>query len=464
MKTTGSWRRGNPLVRIASTLGIASAMLLAIAGPARAIQPMEGDTFPEHQVVSHTVGHLSGMLAGPFDGPCSVPQESTPISDAESGHPGIRSYTRDQRGTYFSLKLLGKQGEVSPIYSCRPGFYNGRSNSDAQPIYAVEKGKATAVYDHSFDRQSCCGTSIGYYQTEADTAASFDDSELVHFTIVAAEPAKRFTDAEKASFSRKSGVLGVDAGASGAVALACGLTPEPAVSKVCALVAALEGIGSGIAGGVYSILAADPIDRGYKTVAKPKRLSPPSYGGDGLPADVATALDRWQADIAKETSIGDALDTAINRSQGARVAHDRASEGRQMTAARAAARMLATVIASEETDRTAVAAALRAAGIPDVSATAAQAEEAQHNNFTPQGPSDMSTNPGPGISADVNGRLRALAPSQRLLTRAKSVLSVGPLPAGTSSLYGLLGSAPNDVDRSARGALGSFAARKPRLG
>lgn len=426
---------------------LAIGFLVLVLPPVAAadFMPAEGDVYPLHEVHSSVVGHLSGMLAGPFTGPCAEPAAAPPVPRNPDGNfvQGFQfvyvGVTQDTLFQGYPTTLAGAPGSVSPGYAhCRPGFNNG-SNLDLQPIYASQTGTSIATYRMRREQNRCCGVSVGYYTTDEDTAASFEDVRSARFTIVDAPPAKRFTDDEKTAFSKKSTDLNLEAGAAGALAASCGFFPEPGPSKLCALLGAVDTAFDAAASYYYSRLAADPIDRRYKVVAAPAKLSLPSAAAAGVPAGAVAAVDRLQSILARSSGLGDALDTAINRSQGAHVAHNRAAEKRQLAAARGYATKLAALLGQEQSARAAVAQAAKAAGLTDVTATPEMAVQAQHDNFVPNAArGDSSDNPGKGPTPQLRGLLNALSPSKAILINATSRMVSVPLPKAPVTFYGML--------------------------
>lgn len=438
---------------------LALLAMLALPTASQAVFPHDGETFPLKEVHSRVVGHLSGMLAGPFDGPCKA-ADPRPVSDPNADYDPRFHYTEDRIETDFSILLSGDGATVSPEYGCRPGFYNG-SSKNPQPIYAFEAGKYIASTYHFHNVTSCCSDipKVADNQTAEEKAESYTDLVDTHFTVVNAEPAKRFTDAEKQAFSKKSAELNIEAGTAGGVVAVCAVSPDP-FTKACALLGGIEIAILGIGSGYYSGLAADPVDKNYRKVAKPVKLSLPSASSTGLPAAIVTAIDRLAADAAKEAGLGPAIDTAINRSQGA-YGNDPAAEKKQLDAARGYARQLADLLDRADADKAKVVAAFRAAGYPDITATPDDARRAQHDNFVPGDDTGTSDNPGPGPSAEQRGILNALSSTPAILRQATSVMVAGQLPTAPATLYGIL--APSKTTPAAKKALRSFAKRPPKL-
>ena len=147
----------------------------------------------------------------------------------------------------------------------------------------------------------------------------------------------RFTQEQKEEFANTAANLNIGAAAGATVAAACLLAPDPSVSKACAIAA---GLTSGIAwllSAIYGRLALDPSDPNFTEIAvpvTPTLSQQPITAGDGVTQQEADALNALFANLEQTIGLGRALQTSIDRAQGARDAGDAFWEGQQLAAAK----------------------------------------------------------------------------------------------------------------------------------
>lgn len=447
--------------RLRALSATAVATLVSCGVASAAIIPGEGDRIPLQKFPPLHRGEPKRMLAGPFTGPCELHETGPVPSEANKGHEVGKHYTVFKQANFSGVV----SGSVLPDHACVAGLYGGGRKADE--IYGDDPGDAQMTVISALEVHTCCGVSTGYYDKDEDILRSFQDTYTVHFKIIGSEPEKRFTDEEKKAFSQKSAALNVDGGAAAGVGVACLFTPEPAFSKACAVVAGLEAAALAVGSGAYGYLAADPVDRNFRIVPKPVRLSPPSAAGlDGISPGLASALDALQKNVVTEAANSQALITAINRSQGAHVARRPADEARQLTAAKTYARTVAAALDARAGLQAAVRDALVADGAPEVPVTGVDVAEAAHDARAALR-SDPFSSIGAGadgVAPILNGYLRAFSPDAATLARATARLQDPAVLAQDTSLAALLTDpAGAAADRAGARALRSFAARRPVL-
>lgn len=401
-----------------------------------AITPAEGDEIPAHEIHSKHVGGISGTVAGPFDGPCQrlLPPMPPVADDIPSGGAAMWTWTGDAYMTDY-----GTWGSVLPRepLNCRPGYYAGNDDY-IHPIY-IPPGSYTVQYVHSHTVSICCDLPPSYYETDATRAETYLDLETVHFNVVAPPPKKRYTDKQKADFTRKSAVLAGDGAAAAAVAAVSVEFPPLAIA------AGLLSAGTAGLSAVYSYLAADPASGNYRKAPSVRKVKPPTIAGGGISAPVAKALTALARNYAQEQALGDAHLDAINRSQAAAKAHKPGYEKLQLRAAAVTAGKLASVVAAAPGLRTKLVSALKAAGLPDVPVNGSDVLKTQHEIFAERAP------------ASVTGALNMLGLSTARRTNILSRLQHTPAPA-PPSLYELLSDpARARADKKVAADLRSFA-------
>lgn len=438
MLTRGGWSLGTAagLSRTASVVLAGVACLLLLAGTAGAdIIPADGDVIPAHEVHGKHLGQLSGLVAGPFGGQCHAAAPEPPLTDAPSDYQGggriyYFTYTGDAEYTEYE-DFLGGGTEANvqpggfPPHNCRAGVFDGDGNWLNQ-IYEGP-GPQTATFTHYRNVYDCCSYyPKSSYQTATEQAETYIDTELVHFTVVAPPPKKRFTDDEKAFFAKQAALDGGVTAALGGVAVGCALT---GVGLPCTLVTGAAATVTGISSAVFGFLAADPVISGYRHVPVAHIVYPAAvHAGSGVSAGLASSLTALQRNAAQQIADGDALKDAIGRSQGAAQAHQARFERLQLRAAARFARGLAAALRSAAGLRARVVQAMGASAVPDVPVTADDLAAAQHEIYLKTPPAQITS----GLSAfAVSGAQR-----RNILSR----IEVAPPAAGVSSLDQLLGS------------------------
>lgn len=175
----------------------------------------------------------------------------------------------------------------------------------------------------------------------------------------------RFTQEQKESFAKTAADLNIGAAVGATVAAACLLAPDPSVSKACAIAAGLTSGIAWILSGIYGRLALDPSDPNFTEIAvpvTPTLSQQPITAGDGVTQQEADALNALFTNLEQTIGLGRALQTSIDRAQGAREAGDAFWEGQQLAAAKNFAGQIAN-LSDQQADLFAnVATALGAAG------------------------------------------------------------------------------------------------------
>jgi len=147
----------------------------------------------------------------------------------------------------------------------------------------------------------------------------------------------RFTQQQKEDFARTAADLNIGAGGFATVAAACLLAPDPSVSKACAIAAGLTSGLSWLLSAIYGRLALDPSDPNFTVIAvpvTPTLSQQPITAGDGITQQEADALNALFTNLEQTIGLGRALQTSIDRAQGARDANDAFWESQQLAAAK----------------------------------------------------------------------------------------------------------------------------------
>jgi hypothetical protein len=117
-----------------------------------------------------------------------------------------------------------------------------------------------------------------------------------------------------------------------------------------------------------SDLAFDPPDPNFSVIAEPNPPTPPTITPEeGIAEPMAAALNAMLTNQADGIGLASALDTTLNRAQGATAAGDLAARARQLEAARRYAQSLTTVLAQAASLRSEAADRVRESEIGDFS-------------------------------------------------------------------------------------------------
>ncbi len=169
-------------------------------------------------------------------------------------------------------------------------------------------------------------TGTGPFNVRFTTSASFKPTFREQFKAVLLELTN--TTAAVAAY------------ASAAFTDACPLAPAACAAAAAAI--ATEAIADAVE---WFAEAVDPADRDFNTVVRPPHVTLPRVpaAGGPLPVGVAHALNAFTATAERQQSLEQALDTTLNRLQGAHLARAHRFEALQLHAARRFARRLSMV-------------------------------------------------------------------------------------------------------------------------
>lgn len=158
----------------------------------------------------------------------------------------------------------------------------------------------------------------------------------------------RLTQAEKDALNKAGADLNIQAGWYAAAAVACGVAPEPTVTKAC-----LSGFGAlsaatWVAAGKLTTLALDPIDPNYTIIATPVNAAVQLVTVQpGITQPVAASFNALLLNRAQVIGLADAIITSINKAQGANAAGATAWETKQMQAASQYAVQMSSLLEGE---------------------------------------------------------------------------------------------------------------------
>lgn len=156
----------------------------------------------------------------------------------------------------------------------------------------------------------------------------------------------RFTQEQKDKFARISANLNIGAASAATIAAACLFAPDPTVTKICSGGAGLTSGLVWVISAIYGRLALDPSDPNFTEIVIP--VTPilsqqPITPGDGVTQQQADAMNALFTNLEQAIGLGRAIQTSIDRAQGARDAGDAFWEGQQLAAARNFAGQLAAL-------------------------------------------------------------------------------------------------------------------------
>lgn len=175
----------------------------------------------------------------------------------------------------------------------------------------------------------------------------------------------RFTQEQKEALNKAAAELNLEAAIGAAVAAACLAIPDPSVTKICAFAAGLTSGLLWIASALFGRLALDPSDPNFTVIAQPVTPSlsqQPIPAGEGITQQQADAMNTLFTNLGQAIGLARAIQTSIDRAQGARDANNAFWEGEQLQAARQFALQLSTLIAAQPGLLANLQSALQAAG------------------------------------------------------------------------------------------------------
>jgi hypothetical protein len=175
----------------------------------------------------------------------------------------------------------------------------------------------------------------------------------------------RFTQEQKEAMTRAAADLNVQARIGAALAITCTLIPE-LTTKLCAVAVALPSALIAVIAAQLSRLALDPSDPNFTEIAvpvAPTLSQQPITAGDGVTQQEADALNALFTNLEQSIGLARAIQTSIDRAQGARDAGNAFWEGEQLAAAKNFAGQLAVLTDQQSGLLANVASALQAAGV-----------------------------------------------------------------------------------------------------
>jgi hypothetical protein len=251
---------------------------------------------------------------------------------------------------YFDIKDLTDQYQFP-----RPGFGTGNTGgySDAKVVDALFSAEAGHQYR----------ITAHWKAYSPGGASAEEDSPVLILRAPKNEPVPRFTDDEKRDF-QFAATMGYTH-CLGAILLLGMVAAGPGALILIGVAAAFAGAGVG-----FTALSRDPVDSNFRVVAKPTFPPEPKItAGADVSERGAAAARKLLAIQMREIGFVRALQTALNRSQGAHVKKQTAWEKKQMQAAGRYAAQLAAALLADAKLRPSVVPALAGSEVATVRAT-----------------------------------------------------------------------------------------------
>ena len=253
----------------------------------------------------------------------------------------------------LSTSDVNENGEGEPLVLQSSTGFSGVVSAYAQPLTFSFKASSAGVLN-------------GFIQ-------GFDGDESATVTVtINSTQKKRFTQAQKDALAKASAQLNTQAGAEAAIAAICalGLIPNPS-TPLAAICTGTAGVLSGTTwflSGSLNQLALDPSDPNFTIIAQPMFASvtllavPP-----GATQEETNAINAFNALVLNEVraaAFAQAIQTSVNRAQGAADAGNTFWEQQQVNAINTYIGQLSSLLGSEGTLLSGLQTALVAANFP----------------------------------------------------------------------------------------------------
>ncbi|MBZ5703449.1 MAG: hypothetical protein LAN84_16570 [Acidobacteriia bacterium] len=269
-----------------------------------------------------------------------------------------QSYTIGASGNLQVLAKAGDTVSVTASLTTRDPDENGEGEA-----LVIRLDQGPFVVDRFFSIQTTQFVAAQDNPVVSASISGFDADETAQVTFAVLK--NRFTAEQKKHFSDLGNKYGQLSLGLVTVSGGCALSPEPLITKICALGGLTGGALTGGASLVYQKLASDPFDAEYAVVALPAVPALPALQVQpGVTQGEADAFNAWQANQAQQYAYATAIYVAMNRANSAATMNDAASEQKQLLAAGNYAITLSSLLSQEAALRATWQAAIQEAGFP----------------------------------------------------------------------------------------------------
>jgi hypothetical protein len=300
-----------------AAMGAVICWVISHAGIALAVPPAPGDVIPGDTKTDSIM-------------PCQPPTPATLPNDGFALHPG-QTFDRDTVSSSL-LYITSKTQEH---------HYAERIPDECKPTTdtLVPNGTWLLITTHTHEHD--VGADVpdpSLYRTITTIETRKD---IVRFKT--SDLLKEFKQHEKDVETKAAIIFGLlGSGAGGVASIVCVLNPP--VCAAATVVGAILAIAFAADSAYAYWRALDPVDRSFHSIARPKRVTLPTVPAGLLAPAAARAVNTFSALSARRLSLERALATALNRIQGAHLAHANRYVALQKRAARTYAGALAKVL------------------------------------------------------------------------------------------------------------------------
>jgi hypothetical protein len=269
-----------------------------------------------------------------------------------------QSYTIGASGNLQVLAKAGDTVSVTASLTTKDPDENGEGEA-----LVIRLDQGSFVVDRFFSIQTTQFVAAQDNPIVSASISGFDADETAQVSFAVLK--NRFTAEQKQHFSDLGNLYGQLSLGLVTVSGGCALSPEPLITKICALGGLTGGALTGGASLVYQKLASDPFDPEYAVVALPAVPALPALQVQpGVTQAEADAFNAWQANQAQQYAYAGAIYVSMNRANSAVTMSDAASEQKQLLAAGNYAIALSSLLSQEAALRAALQSAIQAAGFP----------------------------------------------------------------------------------------------------
>jgi hypothetical protein len=267
-----------------------------------------------------------------------------------------QSYTIGASGNLQVLAKAGDTVSVTASVTTRDPDENGEGEA-----LVIRLDQGPFVVDRFFSIQTAEFVAAQDNPVISAFISGYDADETAQVSFAVLK--NRFTAKQKQHFSDLGNLYGQLSLGLVTVSGGCAVSPEPLITKICALGGLTGGALTGGASLVYQKLASDPFDPEYAVVALPAVPALPALQVQpGITRAEADAFNAWQANQAQQYAYAGAVYISMNRANSAAATSDGASEQKQLRAAGNYAIALSSLLSQEAALRAALQSAIQAAG------------------------------------------------------------------------------------------------------
>lgn len=233
-------------------------------------------------------------------------------------------------------------GDVDSLYALNEapgdGFPSGCINESGMrgPFKVTAPGTYKQTIQNSYgfvhcENAECHGMDLN--KTGSNAAGSHNTFESFTVTYQAFVLNPIYSDVDRRKFSQDANVDNTLAGLLGLLGPSgCEAVPDPRAKIACATAVGTMAGSFLVDGFLKTWRANDPIDRHYRTLSKPVSVNLPVVT-DGLPPDMVNAERKLFPTLGVALGLDRAINTALNRAQGAYLAHNAAWKRAQIVRA-----------------------------------------------------------------------------------------------------------------------------------